>query len=346
MQELTYTPYTPRLLPIRLPVGTRLKAILAQAQSTIATFNTLLTEQENSFQLLQLLSVQEAIDSLNVHEPKTSLKQVFIDRLLKKLTEQEKSLFNYLPTLAKTCSKRFDHSLVQTLHQTIRKKAPPSSPKRKGYRKKQNWIGPKGKSIDEAYFFPPAPSELPALMDNLIAYWHKSEKEPLVQLALIFAQLLIVHPFMDGNGRTARMLIPIFLYQKGLISSPLFFLSRYFKRHRLAYFQHLYAITAEGKWDRWVEFFLKGIVEQGNKNCAQAKKTLSFYNTLKQQLLLQWPEKKAKKILLFLFENPLFTQASCRLHHSRQIIDFLLSQQIIKRGRIQKKTYFVFSGLL
>lgn len=129
-------------------------------------------------------------------------------------------------------------------------------------RKKQNWIGPQGCQIEEAYFYPPAPEKVPAHMNQLHRYLRFAEKDLLVQLAIYIAQLLIIHPFMDGNGRVARAAIPLFLSQKKLTSGPLFCMNTYFQKHRLQYLQKLYAITAEDKWMEWILFFLNGIVEQ------------------------------------------------------------------------------------
>lgn len=135
-------------------------------------------------------------------------------------------------------------------------------------------------------------------MDNLIKYAHQREKDPLVQLAIFFAQLLIIHPFMDGNGRVARICIPLFLYKKKLIAAPIFYMSPYFKRHRLSYFTKLYEISDEDKWEEWIEFFLKGIVEQGKKNIRTAKALSALY----EKTCNKYGKKMAKR----LFSKPIF----------------------------------------
>ena len=95
------------------------------------------------------------------------------------------------------------------------------------FRKRQNWIGPKGCTQKEAYFLPPLYTKVPQAMKELQLYGNKQEKDPLVQLAIYFAQLLIIHPFMDANGRLARCVIPLFLYKKKIIPAPRFYLSAY-----------------------------------------------------------------------------------------------------------------------
>jgi len=150
-------------------------------------------------------------------------------------------------------------ALLCKMHQLLIKNS------EKKFRHKQNWIGPKNCSMKEAYFYPPPFEKVASYMENLKRYGNKQEKDPLVQLAIYFAELLIIHPFMDGNGRVARAAIPLFLYKKKIITTPRFYLSAYFKRHRLKYFEQLYLISANKTWENWIRFFLQGIIEEGER---------------------------------------------------------------------------------
>lgn len=143
------------------------------------------------------------------------------------------------------------------------------------FRNRQNWIGPEKKGIEEAYFYPPDLTHLKQGLKNLQTYLNSEKEDPLVQLAIWFAQLLILHPFMDGNGRVARLMIPLFLYQKKVIDKPLFFMSHYFKKHRLAYFHKLYLISTKSRWEEWILFFLRGIIAEG-KQISEAVEKRSF----------------------------------------------------------------------
>ncbi len=161
------------------------------------------------------------------------------------------------------------HFLCQ-VHALVKKDG--SNPKEIGrFRTKQNWIGPQGCSIDEAYFFPPEPKKVRPHMRNLLHYLRMKEKDPLVQLAIFFAQFLIIHPFMDGNGRVARIFIPVWLWKKELIAKPALFLSSYFERNRLQYFRKLFAISEKRAWEDWIIYFLKGVAEQCKHSLATIK---------------------------------------------------------------------------
>ena len=139
------------------------------------------------------------------------------------------------------------------------------------FRKRQNWIGPEGAPITEAYFLPPKFERVPKLMRQLKQYLNSKERDPLIQLAIFFAQFLMIHPFMDGNGRIARALIPMILCKKKVTRAPLFFMSAYFHRYREQYFEKLFQISENNDWEGWIRFFLKGIIEEGERKLSSMR---------------------------------------------------------------------------
>ncbi len=334
------------LLPTCIRPTKTLLSALKKAQSTLEQFNEVLEGHAAHRQLFTLLLVKEAVASLASQHIRTSAHEVFFAQAFP--DEDLQPILRYFNALARIAKTDLSHALIAGIHKSVKKN--------KGdhgiYRKKQNWIGPEGGTIDEAYYFPPAPSKVRALMGNLIRYWKKKEKDPLIQLAVLFAQLLIIHPFMDGNGRVARILVPQFLYQKGLIELPILFLSRYLKTNRLAYFQNLFNITSNDRWDRWICFFLKGIEKQGSLNLKEAKKIIALYESLQLKLSAYWPAKKRDQILLFLFKHPICTQEMCLRNFSRSknrallILDTLIKNKVLRRQSKSGKAHFVFTALL
>jgi Fic family protein len=187
--------------------------------------------------------------------PKLGLAHALLARYDEKISPSEKKQNYSQAQHVIFRKKKISFALMCQLHRIV--KEDPTSK----FRTKQNWIGKEGCTIEQAYFLPPKPTSVPKLMKELKNYLHAKEKDPLVQLAIFFAQLLIIHPFMDGNGRVARLLIPLFLYEKKLTSSVKFFMDSYFKKHRTAYFEKLFAITTDGDWEGWIDFFLKGVID-------------------------------------------------------------------------------------
>ncbi len=121
------------------------------------------------------------------------------------------------------------------------------------YRNEQNYIG-KNDSSHEITYIPPAPDKVPILMDNLISYINcpSDSYRPLVRIAIIHAQFETIHPFMDGNGRVGRMLIPFYLYYTKQIELPCFFISEALEHDKLRYYNQCHLLKAQTRRSRWI----------------------------------------------------------------------------------------------
>ncbi|HSW81313.1 MAG TPA: Fic family protein [Candidatus Saccharimonas sp.] len=127
-------------------------------------------------------------------------------------------------------------------------------------RKTQNWIG--GTRPDNADFVPPPVHELGRVLSDFENFLNKKQSYPaLINAALMHAQFETIHPFLDGNGRTGRLLITMYLCRQKVLEYPILYLSEYFKRHRDTYFDRLSAYHNKGEVNEWVEFFLEGVAE-------------------------------------------------------------------------------------
>lgn len=139
---------------------------------------------------------------------------------------------------------------------------------------------------------------------------------PLVQVAVVHAQFELIHPINDGNGRIGRLLIPLFLYQKRTLASPMFYLSEYLESHRELYYARLRAISQDGDWTGWVEFFLDAIIEQAKDNTERVRGILDLYDKMKQRVTDLIRSRHALKVLDTLFDRPIF-QSSDFVDRSR-----------------------------
>ncbi|MFH1561118.1 MAG: Fic/DOC family N-terminal domain-containing protein [Patescibacteria group bacterium] len=128
------------------------------------------------------------------------------------------------------------------------------------FRKTQNWIG--GNSPETARYVPPPPEDLMRSLGDIENFFYENSSVPiLAKAALIHSQFEAVHPFLDGNGRVGRLLITFYLCQQGVLERPVLYLSEYFKAHRESYFELLHSYHQKGGVDRWVSFFLQGVIE-------------------------------------------------------------------------------------
>ena len=154
--------------------------------------------------------------------------------------------------------------LVRELHKELMQKARATQYSDPGeFRNSQNWIG--GTRPDNARFVPPPVAEMLISLGELEKFMHAEDSIPtVIKAGLIHAQFETIHPFLDGNGRTGRMLITFYLWGKNFLEKPVLFLSSYFKRHQAVYYEKL-ADYHGGKVLEWIDFFLDGIIEIANE---------------------------------------------------------------------------------
>lgn len=175
------------------------------------------------------------------------------------------------------------------------------------FRRSQNWIG--GRSPREVDFVPPPVREMQGALSDLEKFVHAEDAIPsLVKTALLHAQFETIHPFLDGNGRTGRMLIAFFLWQEGLLEKPVLYLSSYFKKYKQVYYQRL-TDYREDKVEKWVEFFLDGIIETAEAAIETVKKitALRERDLGKISTMNKTSSESAMKILPKLFAQPIVT---------------------------------------
>lgn len=147
------------------------------------------------------------------------------------------------------------------------------------FRRSQNWIG--GTRPGNAVFVPPPPEQVADLMSALEKFLH-DDPEPtpaLLKAALAHVQFETIHPFLDGNGRLGRLLIPLLLCEAGVLKHPMLYLSLYFKIHRPAYYEFLNRVRTDGDWEVWLDFFAEAVIE----TATQAVSTVQRLDTLAKQ---------------------------------------------------------------
>ncbi|MBQ6285598.1 MAG: Fic family protein [Bacilli bacterium] len=174
------------------------------------------------------------------------------------------------------------------------------------FRNDQNWIGKPGSPIEEAIFIPVAPEHLMESLENLEEYISNyDEQSALVQAAIIHVQFEKIHPFKDGNGRIGRMLIPLFLYYKGLISRPVIYISEYLEENRDEYYDKLNSVEGDLGWKDWILFFLKAVEAQADKNIGKIRELQKLYEEYKVIIGEILNTKNSIYILDSLFQHPI-----------------------------------------
>ena len=195
--------------------------------------------------------------------------------------------------------------LIKKIHQTLLTNARSNSfPYPGEFRKTQNWI--MGTNPNNARFVPPPPDYLTFAMSDLEKYFYSYPSIPvLIKIGLIHAQFETIHPFTDGNGRTGRLLITLYLCQEKLLERPVLYLSEYFKKNRDLYFNKLDKYR-KGNVLPWLEFFLEGVGKVAEEAIGTSNKIIELRETNQQKIMkLGKGAKNATKLLKNLYKLPI-----------------------------------------
>ena len=178
------------------------------------------------------------------------------------------------------------------------------------YRNEQNWVGTRGCSVEQASYVPIPQSQLQSGMDQWAKYVSETkELDTLVQLAIVHAEFEALHPFKDGNGRLGRMLIPLFLFERKLLSGPNFYMSGYLEARRDDYIDALRGISRKADWTEWCIFFLNGLVEQASENQQKAQEVIDLNRKMSAQVAEATHSEHSNSAVEFLFCNPIFASS-------------------------------------
>jgi Fic family protein len=177
------------------------------------------------------------------------------------------------------------------------------------FRTSQNWIG--GATINDAVFIPPVHTEINELMSDLENFLHNQQIDVpvLIRAAIAHYQFETIHPFLDGNGRIGRLLITLFMVSSGVLTKPSLYLSDYFEKHRILYYDNLNKVREKNGLSQWIKFFLAGVIETSDKGVKTFKSILKLKEEIEEMKIITLGKKlpTAKKLMNYLYKKPLVT---------------------------------------
>jgi Fic family protein len=301
----------------------RLFPLIGPANAAIARYAGLLEGIRSPNVLLSPMTVQEAVLSSRIEGTQATMGEVleleaqdavFEDNTPKKADIRE--VLNYRAALNEAVrlleklplSQRVVRDTHRVLMQGVRGRAKDPGE----YRRIPNWIGPEGCDIDQARFVPIGAENLPLAMDAWEQYLHADAPDILVQLAILHAEFEAIHPFLDGNGRLGRLLVPLYLFSRNILARPNFYLSEYLENHRDEYYARLLAISRDGDWTGWVAFFLRALTEQASVNQSRVQAILDLYESRKAWIAEETHSQYAVRALDWMFQKPIFKSTDFR----------------------------------
>ncbi len=222
------------------------------------------------------------------------------------------------------------------------------------FRRSQNWIGSPGCTLIQATYVPPPVSDMMEALSSWETYLNGTPKEPpLIQCALMHYQFEAIHPFLDGNGRVGRLLITFFLCERGLLSLPLLYLSAFFEKYRDEYYRRLLAVSQQGDWRGWIEYFLRGIAIQAKEASENAVAILDLNQQIQEQVRRAGrAPRHTLRIVDRLFRNPvvsvskLANELDLGYPSVQRAVDFLQRLDILKEVTGQQRNRLYVSPTL
>lgn len=209
------------------------------------------------------------------------------------------------------------------------------------FRRSQNWIG--GSSLLSAAFIPPLWEEVNPLMGDLENFLHHEENglTHMLKIAIAHYQFETIHPFLDGNGRIGRLMITLYLVEKEIIQKPVLYLSDFFEKNRIAYYDNLTSVRTQHDLLKWVKFFLIGIIETCNNSSQTLKAIIELKKECEEQRIytLGKKVKKAKILLDDLFQQPIVDAENVSQQTGLSLVSsYKLIEDFVKLGILKEMT--------
>lgn len=297
----------------------RLLPYIAKSRAALGHYNALISLLKNPALLLSPLATQEAVLSSKIEGTKVTLSEVMeVEAGAKKDLEQTKlddveEVINYRKALnfasqSMREGRPLSLHLIRETHALLLAGVRGQNNNPGELRERQNWIGRPGSGIENASFVPIPQEHLHSGLERWFSYISSDDQpDPLIQLALLHFEFEALHCFQDGNGRLGRMLIPLFLFEQGVLKHPSFYMSGYLEARRDEYIDRLAAVSRDEAWTEWCIFFLEGIIDQVHENTVKVKAIIDLNEKLNKDLPVTLASKYAIHAINFMFSRPIFS---------------------------------------
>jgi Fic family protein len=266
--------------------------------------------------------LKEATQSSKIEGTKTNIEDALLDKedVNDEKRDDWEEVQNYIEALNSAITNLeklpFSSRLIRETHKILLQGVRGKHKLPGEFRSSQNWIG--GASINDATFIPPIHSDINEYMGDLENFAHNSESffPDLLKIALIHYQFETIHPFLDGNGRVGRLMITLYLVEKGILKKPILYLSDFFERNRILYYDNLTRVREKDDLTQWIKFFLVGVIET-------AKSSISTFDSI-----LKLQKEVEVKIQTF----------GSRSHNAQLILNHLFQRPIIDAQKVKELT--------
>lgn len=294
----------------------RVQQLLSQADRELGRLDMYSTHVPNLELFISMHVTKEAAQSSKIEGTQTRIEEALLDREDVPVEKRDdwEEVQNYVAALDHAvetlATVPFSSRLICDAHRVLMRGVRGAQKAPGQFRRTQNWIG--GATIDDAVFVPPSSSSVPELMTDLERFVHSEEilLPDLLKIALVHYQFETIHPFLDGNGRVGRLLIPIYLVERRILKRPILYLSDFLERNRSLYYDNLMRVREKNDLDQWFRFFLIGVIETAKSGIATFDAILKLRNEVDERVRqLGRRAANAAAIVDHLYQRPLVDAA-------------------------------------
>lgn len=317
--------------------------LLSQADRQIGRLDMYSEYIPNIDLFISMHVLKEATESSKIEGTKTNIEEALLEK--EDLSEEKKDdweeVQNYITALNSAIFSLeklpFSSRMIKETHRILLQGVRGKHKLPGEFRTSQNWIG--GASLNDATFIPPIHSTINDYMNDLEKFVHDENYffPGLLKIALIHYQFETIHPFLDGNGRVGRLMITLYLVEKGILKKPILYLSDFFERNRTLYYDNLMRVREKNDIMQWFKFFLVGIIETAKKGIATFDSILKLQKEVETKIQnLGSRLSKANLLISYLYQHPVFDAQKAKevtglsLPSVYKLLDELEKLEIIK----------------
>ena len=323
-----------------------INALLESANRALGELNAFSLIVPDVDLFIEMHVVKEAQTSSRIEGTQTGMEEALMpeDQIQPEKRDDWREVRNYVDAvngaIAELRTLPLSNRLLRTTHEILMRGVRGENKQPGEFRTSQNWIG--GSSLTDAVFIPPHPDGVPALMSDLEKFWHDDiiTVPHQIRLAISHYQFETIHPFLDGNGRIGRLLVPLYLVSNGLLVKPSLYLSDFFERNRASYYDALMRVRVSNDMIHWVRFFLRGVAETATKGRNVFQQVLALRTDAEQKVLtLGRRVPNARQALNVLYRRPMVGAADLEraLSTSNQTANALL-RDFVNLGLLREVT--------
>jgi Fic family protein len=334
VQMTGYSAFVPPPLPPDLQWTPRLVRALSDADRTIGKLAGEGGRLPNPHMLMRPFLQREAVLSSKIEGTQATLGELLAveaGAAVERSPDDLREVANYVAALEHGIARLKELPLcvrlIRELHRELMTGVRGQNAAPGDFRTIQNWIGKPGSTLATATYIPPPPGEIAACLAAWEKFLHRSEMPPLVTIALAHYQFEAIHPFLDGNGRVGRLIITLFLIEQRILPTPLLYLSAFFEASRSEYYGGLRAVSEQGDWTDWVEYFLLGVARMSEDALSRATRINDILMKWRSEMALE-STKTPLRVVEMLSANPFVTTNGV----ARELkIAFTTAQRAIER---------------